>query len=39
MMQQVLPVGLHFVDCELFVAQTAPTRLEFRVEFQLQGTQ
>ena len=32
---QVLPVGLQLIECQLFVANPLPTRLDFRVEWQL----
>jgi hypothetical protein len=37
---QVLPVGLHLTECELFAAKPVATfaRLELRVDYRLEGT-
>ena len=36
---QVLPAGLHVLECTLFVGAAAPVRLDFRVDYRLEGTQ
>ena len=36
---QVLPSGLHTLECDLFVGAPSPARLDFRVDYRLEGTQ